>query len=52
MQLRYGSVDFDLLLPARNLASRGVPVGGLLASDLAAVQAPLLADERTRCHFW
>ncbi|ASC05555.1 gamma-glutamyltranspeptidase [Acetobacter pasteurianus] len=52
MQLRYGSVDFaDLLLPARNLASRGVPVGGLLASDLAAVQAPLLADEKTRAIF-
>lgn len=52
MQLRYGSVDFaDIILPARNLATDGVPVGGLLASDLVAVQAPLLADEKTRAIF-
>ncbi|KXV78046.1 gamma-glutamyltranspeptidase [Acetobacter cerevisiae] len=52
MQLRYGSVDFaDVIVPARNLATDGVPVGGLLASDLAAVQAPLLADEKTRAIF-
>lgn len=52
MQLRYGSVDFaDVIVPARNLAMDGVPVGGLLASDLAAVQAPLLADEKTRSIF-
>ncbi|MFT9215330.1 MAG: gamma-glutamyltransferase, partial [Acetobacter malorum] len=52
MQMRYGRVDFaDIIVPARNLASDGVPVGGLLASDLAAVQAPLLADEKTRAIF-
>ncbi|KXV48863.1 gamma-glutamyltranspeptidase [Acetobacter tropicalis] len=52
MQLRYGSVDFaDVVVPARNLATDGVPVSGLLASDLAAVQSPLLADERARTIF-
>ncbi|MDN7355239.1 gamma-glutamyltransferase [Acetobacter senegalensis] len=52
MQLRYGSADFaDILVPARNLATDGVPVSGLLASDLAAVQSPLLADEKARAIF-
>ncbi|MCG0994928.1 gamma-glutamyltransferase [Acetobacter indonesiensis] len=52
MQLRYGSVDFaDIVVTARNLATDGVPVSGLLASDLAAVQSPLLADEKTRTIF-
>jgi gamma-glutamyltranspeptidase/glutathione hydrolase len=52
MQMRYGSVDFaDLIVPARNLASHGVPVGGLLAADLAAVQSSLLADDKARAVF-
>lgn len=52
MQMRYGSVDFaDLVVPARNLASQGVPVGGLLAADLAAVQSSLLADDKARAVF-
>ncbi|MFT8418280.1 MAG: gamma-glutamyltransferase [Acetobacter sp.] len=52
MQMRYGSVDFaDLIVPARNMASHGVPVGGLLAADLAAVQTSLLADDKVRAVF-
>ncbi|GAN72277.1 hypothetical protein ASY01nite_12450 [Acetobacter syzygii] len=52
MQMRYGSVDFaDLVVPARNMASHGVPVGGLLAADLAAVQSSLLADDKARAVF-
>ncbi|WP_173576501.1 gamma-glutamyltransferase [Acetobacter fallax] len=46
MQLRYGSVDFaELTQPALQLARGGLEVGTQLASDLAAVQAPLLADD-------
>ncbi len=52
MQMRYGSVDFaDLVVPARNMASHGVPVSGLLAADLAAVQSSLLADDKARAVF-
>lgn len=52
MQMRYGSVDFaELVVPARNMASHGVPVGGLLAADLAAVQSSLLADDKARAVF-
>lgn len=49
MQLRYGSVDFsELTRPAIQLARGGMEVGTQLASDLAAVQAPLFADEGAR----
>ncbi|MDN6041562.1 MAG: gamma-glutamyltransferase [Acetobacter orientalis] len=52
MQLRYGSVDFgELVLPARNMARAGVPVSPLLAADMSAVEAPLLADEKTSAIF-
>ncbi|WP_408834555.1 gamma-glutamyltransferase [Acetobacter vaccinii] len=52
LQLRYGSVDLNgLFLPARDLALHGVPVSGLLASDLAVVQNALLADEKARAIF-
>ncbi|WP_408738684.1 gamma-glutamyltransferase, partial [Acetobacter okinawensis] len=52
MQMRYGSVDFaELVVPARNMASHGVPVSGLLAADLAAVQSSLLADDKIRAIF-
>nr|WP_242010228.1 gamma-glutamyltransferase [Acetobacter conturbans] len=49
MQLRYGSVDFsETTQPAVMLARNGIEVGSQLAADLAAVQAPLLADEGAR----
>lgn len=52
MQLRYGSVDFgDVVIPARNMARAGVPVSPMLAADLSAVEAPLLADEKTSAIF-
>ncbi|MBB3882752.1 gamma-glutamyltransferase family protein [Acetobacter oeni] len=52
MQLRYGSVDFaELTQPALHLARSGFEVGTQLASDLSAVQAPLLADDSARSVF-
>lgn len=52
MQLRYGSIDFgELVLPARNMAQAGVPVSPLLAADMSAVEAPLLADPKTSAIF-
>lgn len=52
MQMRYGSVDFaDITQPALRLARGGIEVGSQLASDLATVQAPLLADEGARAIF-
>ena len=52
LQLRYGSVQLaDLFTPAQNLASQGVPVSRLLASDLAVVQSALLADNNARSIF-
>ncbi|OUJ10578.1 gamma-glutamyltranspeptidase [Acetobacter sp. DsW_059] len=52
MQLHYGSVDFsETLMPARNMARDGVPVGTLLASDLSTVDAALLADEKAQAIF-
>ena len=52
LQLRYGSVQLaDLFTPAQNLASQGVPVSRLLASDLAVVQSALFADNNARAIF-
>ncbi|MFT8718244.1 gamma-glutamyltransferase [Acetobacter sp.] len=49
MQLHYGSVDFsETVQPAIMLARNGIEVGSQLASDLSAVQAPLLANEGAR----
>ncbi|MFT9016326.1 MAG: gamma-glutamyltransferase [Acetobacter sp.] len=52
MHLHYGSVDFSQLIsPARGLAAQGVPVSGLLATDLNAVKAPLVANDAVRAVF-
>ncbi len=52
MHLQYGSAAFSELLPnAITLASNGINVSRQLASDLAAVQVPLLADPGVRAVF-
>ncbi len=52
LQDRLGSVRFDELVePAIAVARRGFPVSALLASDLAAVEAPLAADPGARALF-
>ncbi|MBB2174328.1 gamma-glutamyltransferase [Gluconacetobacter johannae] len=52
MHLRYGSVEFgETLSPALGLARNGMTVGRGLANDLAAVEAPLMADPGARALF-
>jgi gamma-glutamyltranspeptidase / glutathione hydrolase len=52
MHLRYGSVDFsETVTPALQLAQGGATVSRALATDLAAVQGPLLADAGARALF-
>ena len=52
MHLRYGSVEFgETLTPALELARGGISVSRALATDLAAVQRPLLADPGARAIF-
>ncbi|MBB2169516.1 gamma-glutamyltranspeptidase [Gluconacetobacter aggeris] len=52
MHLRYGSVEFaETLAPAMQLARGGISVSRALATDLAAVQGPLLADPGARAIF-
>ncbi|WP_336946006.1 gamma-glutamyltransferase [Asaia sp. HN010] len=52
MQLRYGTVEFaDLLGPSVRLARGGTTVSRVLAQDIAAVQAPLFADDAAHTVF-
>ncbi|GAB6967824.1 gamma-glutamyltransferase [Komagataeibacter kakiaceti JCM 25156] len=52
MHLQYGSAPFSDLLPdAITLAANGINVSRQLATDLAAVQVPLLADPGVRVVF-
>ncbi len=52
MHLQYGTTSFAAILPdAMSLAVNGVNVSHQLASDLATVQGPLLADPGMRAIF-
>lgn len=52
MQLHFGSVEFsDTMSPAIGLASNGITVSRVLASDLKTVKDALLADDSSRAVF-